>query len=242
MVKIALSYGHGANTFEDKHSKGVIVGGKAYEEHTFNSTVGEKVRKILEAHGVDVIVVQPPMGKDVPLQVRTDKANAAKVDLYWSIHANAASPTAKGLCAFYWKGSTKGHILAQRYADLCKEAGFPLYSDGTYPSERDTWSDFHELRETNMIAILTENGFMTNKEDFKKIFQNEDHFYDKLALIHAKTILYFFGITYKAPKAAATKKRFDFHTGWFNEGSPTMAAFEKYMKDKGINYKKEEVK
>lgn len=198
MAKVTMSYGHGDNTFTETGSKGVIVNGVRYAEHTHNAEVGKRVTAHLQRHGVQVQVVQPPFGRDVSLQVRTDLANEWGADLYWSIHANAATPTARGWAAFYWKGSADGERAAKLYAKHVQALGLPLYSgDGIYPSERGTWSDFHELRETNMIAILTENGFMTNAEDFKYIFQNLNGHWDKLAEAHAKAILEYFGIAWK---------------------------------------------
>lgn len=204
--KLVLSYGHGSNTFDDSGSKGIIVAGVKYEEHTHNATVGEKVRKIVEAHGIDVLVVQPPFGKDVPLKTRTDKANAWGADLYYSIHSNAAKPETKGYTAFYWKDSAAGKAAAEDYAKFAKAEGFPLYHNGVYPSVAGTWNDFHELRETNMTAILSENGFMTNKEDFKRIFQNEGGALDKEARVHAKTILEFFKVPYDPSKGQPVRK------------------------------------
>lgn len=201
--KVAMSYGHGADTFELKRSKFVIVNGKVYEEHTFNAQVGERVTKILKDHGVDVLVLQPPMGKEVSLQARSNRANAWKADIYWSIHANGGAPSARGMCAFYWQGNATGKRIAEKYGDLCKADGLPLYSDGEYESVRGTWSEFHELRETTMVAILTENGFMTNKEDFKLIFLNEQNFYDRIAKIHAQTILWYFKIPFKGTQKEA---------------------------------------
>jgi hypothetical protein len=198
MAKVALSYGHGANTYEDKRSKFVQVGGKIYEEHTHNAEVGVRLKKILVAHGVQVLEVQPAYGTDVSLTTRTNKANSWGADIYWSIHSNAGASSARGWCGFYWKGSSTGLKLAQLYAKHVKATGLPAYStDYMYPSERGTWSDFHELRETAMPALLTENGFMTNSEDFKYIFQNKNGYYDFLAVAHAKAILEYFGIAYK---------------------------------------------
>lgn len=202
MAYIALSYGHGSNTWEDKHSKVVVVDGKVYEEHDHNYIVGEKVRKIIEAHGVKVLVVQPPNGKDVPLKTRTDKANAEKVDLYYSIHSNAAADkSVDGYTAFYWSTSEIGKKIAELYSKYANEAGLPLYHNGVYPSVAGTWNDFHELRETHMPAVLTENGFMTNSVDFKKVFLNEDDSWNKEARVHAKTILAYFGMKYDPVKA-----------------------------------------
>jgi N-acetylmuramoyl-L-alanine amidase len=204
MAKVALSYGHGSNTYEDKRSKFVIKNGKVYEEHTHNYQVGVRVRDILKAHGVSVLEVQPANGKDVALSTRTKKANDWGADLYWSIHANAGTPSAKGWCAFWWQGSKEGQKASRLYADEMKAIGLPMYSDGDYMSQRGTWSDFHELRETKMVAVLTENGFMTNSEDFKKIFLNEGNYYDKAAIGHAKAILRYFGIAYKGAEVAST--------------------------------------
>ena len=212
MAKVALSYGHGANTYEDKRSKFVIKNGKVYEEHTHNYKVGVKVRDILKDHGVQVLELQPANGTDVSLTTRTNKANSWGADLYWSIHANAGTPAARGWAAFYWGTSKDSKKAAQLYADEVKELGFPLYSGGTYASVKGTWTDFHELRESKMTAVLTENGFMTNPEDFKYIFENKDDYYNKMAIAHAKAILAYFGIKYKgekstpaAAKPAATK-------------------------------------
>jgi hypothetical protein len=206
MPKVALRYGHGANTYEDKHSKGVVVGGKVYEEHTFNAAVGVKVKNILQNHGVTVLEIQPPMGKDVPLSVGIKKANDWKADLFWSIHANAGTSLARGLCAFYWSTSEKGKKAAEFYAKYAKEEGLPLYHNGLWGSIEGTWNAFQELEDTNMVAVLTENGFMTNPEDFKLIFQNKDDFHNVCARINAKAILSYFGIKYKGGTTVAAPK------------------------------------
>ncbi|MBL5776984.1 N-acetylmuramoyl-L-alanine amidase [Bacillus sporothermodurans] len=199
--KLVLSYGHGADTANKAHSKFVMNKGKMYEEHTFNAKVGVKTKKIVEAHGITVLEVQPPNGSDVPLRTRTNKANSWGADLYYSIHANAGASSAKGVCAFYWSTSKSGKKLAELYAKFAKEAGLPLYHNGSYASVKGTWNDFHELRETAMTAVLTENGFMTNSEDFKRIFENAGNFHDVIAEIHAKVILSFFGVKYDPDKS-----------------------------------------
>lgn len=206
MAKVALSYGHGANTYEEKRSKFVVVGGQVYEEHTHNAEVGQRVNRILQAHGVQTLVVQPPYGNDVPLETRTDQANAWGADLYWSIHANAGDPSARGWCGFYWSGSAQGERIAKLYAKHVSALGLPLYSgDGIYPSLRGTWSDFHELRETLMISLITENGFMTNAADFEYIFKNKDGHWDRLSYAHSKAILEYFGIVYDPYKSGEFK-------------------------------------
>jgi N-acetylmuramoyl-L-alanine amidase len=206
MAKLALRYGHGSNTYEDKRSKGVVVGGKVYEEHTFNATVGVKVKKIVEAHGVTVLEIQPPMGLDVPLDTGIKKANDWKADLFWSIHANAAQPEAKGMCAFYWSTSAGGQRAAEAYSKLCKEYGLTLYHGGLWGSVAGTWNAFRELEKTDMVAVLTENKFMTNPHEFKEIFLNENNFHNICAYVNARAILEYFKIPYDPYKSGEKKK------------------------------------
>jgi len=203
--KVAISYGHGKNTFEDQRSKFVIIDGKVYEEHTFNAKLGVIVKERLEDHGIAVLEVQPANGLDVALRSRTDRANTWGADLYWSIHANAATPTVKGVAGFYWSTSKESKKVADIFAKHLKAGKFDLYGGGAMPSVKGTWSDFHECRETNMPALLTENGFMTNAEDFKRIFKNEGEYYQRLAEVHVKTICEYLGVTYKAPAKAPEK-------------------------------------
>jgi N-acetylmuramoyl-L-alanine amidase len=201
---IVLSYGHGEETYRVKHSKGVTVNGVQYAEHTHNYQVGTRVKAIVERHGVSVLEVQPPNGVDIPLRMRTDKANAANVKLYYSIHSNSGASTARGWCGFYWSTSAAGKRIAEIYARNMAAIGLPLYHGGTWGSVKGTWNDFHELRETHMVALLTENGFMTNPEDFQYIFLNKDGYWDRMAEAHAKTILEYLGKAYieKAPEQA----------------------------------------
>lgn len=204
---VIISIGHGKNTWEDKKSKGVIMNGVVFMEHTFNAIVGMKVKTILEAHGVNVVLVQQPNAQDVPLSTRTSKAKQIKPDLYWSIHANAGSN--QGMAAFHWSTDPKAEKAAVLYAKFAKEAGLTLYSDGSYPSVANTWNDFHELRvnkNNGIVAVLTENGFMTHPEDFKRIFLNKDDFHNVISRVNAKAILAYLGITFKEEKPTEIKK------------------------------------
>lgn len=200
-ITVGCDYGHGRNTFPP--SKGIRKNGTDYHEHTFNASVGVKTKAILQAHGLKTVEAQKPLANDVPLTTRTNYYFAQKVDFILSTHANAASPAARGLCAFYWKGNAGGEKAAKLYAKHAASYGYKLYSGGAYGSiqyqnGKSHWSNFHMLREPNkkgIPAILTENGFMTNSEDFKLIFQSPQFIQD-VAEIQAKTVLEYFGIPY----------------------------------------------
>lgn len=194
MAKIGLDYGHGTDTFPP--SKGVYNGGKAYHEHDFNTKLGLKVKDLLKKQGHTIIEGQPAQKKDVPLITRTNLYNREKVDLVWSIHANAGGGT--GRCAFYWGTSAQSKKLAELYVDEVKKAGYSTHGDGLHAGERGSWTNLHINRETNMTAVLTENGFMDTESDFKLIFgSKQEEYTDKMARIHVKAIQRFLNKDFK---------------------------------------------
>lgn len=216
---LVLSYGHGRDTWDRTRGKGVVVNGQVYEEHEANADVGERLRGILEDHGLRVLVVQPPNEKEVPLQRRTDAANAAGVKLYWSIHFNGGTKTAHGVCSFFWPGSD-GEKLAKQHIENMKAAGFDVHGDGLHAVEIGTWTDLHEVRETKMDAVLTENGFMTNDADFQQIFgKHKETYRQKVAETHAKSILQYFGIKEKEMPSDGDNQENDDITGTTHEKS-----------------------
>jgi N-acetylmuramoyl-L-alanine amidase len=201
MAYVGIDIGHGKNTFPP--SKGVWEGKIPHHEHTFNSNVGIQLDAILKRHGVKTYMAQKPFATDVPLITRTNRYNRENVDLIVSIHANAGVSSAKGVAAFYWyKDAPNSKRLAELYADEAKKAGLPLWG-GARPSIKGEWSEFHMCREPKMASILTENGFMTNSEEFKKIFKDSGYV-KKIAEVHAKAVLRYLGIKYK-PETVKTE-------------------------------------
>ncbi|QJT70394.1 hypothetical protein [Microcystis phage MaeS] len=194
---IGIDIAHGENTF-DTGSKGVKVNGVGYEEHHSSARIALLLDKMLKHNGFRTTFAQQPYQNDVPLNQRTNFYDAQKVDLGFSIHHNAGPSSARGLCAFYWNSSKEGFEAADDYADLVKEYGYPQYSGGLEPSRLNHWTNFAMLRDTDAVWLLTENGFMTNPEDFEFIFgsKKEKFAYD-IAEIHAKVACAFFKRDFK---------------------------------------------
>ena len=109
--------------------------------------------------------------EDISLRKRVNKANTLHKEkkncIYVSIHANAFGNgkefnAAKGVNTFHHYKSTTGKRLAEslqgHLADLT-----PLRDRGV--RSNDSWANFYVLRKTNMPAVLSENGFMTNFDD-----------------------------------------------------------------------------
>ena len=207
-VEMILNVGHGVDTFPDTGSKGVMKNGVRYAEHTANVEVGKRVAKILDDHGVKYLLTQPFNGKDVPLSTRVNKANATNAKLYHSIHMNAGNKDAKGMCIFYHgygSSATANGKKADSYVKYAKEEGLDLYHGGKWGSEKGKWNDFYETRMPKMFSVITENGFMTNSEDFERIFKNKNNYYDKVARVNAKFALDVLGIKYKGDTVTPAK-------------------------------------
>lgn len=210
MAKVGNDIGHGIDTFPP--SKGITKNGRGYAEHTFNAMVGIKIREHLQRHGVASMEAQGANKPDVELNKRTSYYNAHRVDLVWSTHANYNSnPKVKGMGIFYWKGNTKGKEIAEYYIKLCRDAGLPIWGSGVFESTNEPknhWTNFAITRDTTSTALLAENGFFSNDEDFNRIF-NTPSYIDLVAEISVKSILYGLDVTWKDienVKAASVEK------------------------------------
>jgi N-acetylmuramoyl-L-alanine amidase len=201
---VALDIGHGVDTFPP--DKGVYRDGKGYAEHNFNSKLAIEIEEHLKQNGFKVVKIQEPFSADVPLKTRTDFYNEQGVDLVWSIHGNAGTKNAKGICAFYWHNHAKSKEAAKLFVEELNKAGFDTHGNGLHASMTGSWTNLHIVRETKMTAVLTENGFMTNPEDFENIFgKNQADYMARLSVVHAKAICRYFKTNYKEEVKVAAK-------------------------------------
>jgi N-acetylmuramoyl-L-alanine amidase len=205
---IAIDPGHSEDTYENTGGKGVAPGGNIFEEHWFNAEVARKLKRLLDANGFRTFFTQTPGAHhDVGLTARTDEANAKGADLLVSIHANAGVKAANGACAFYWHTSEGGRKLAQLWADnarnLLAEVG--LHGDGLHECVPGTWTNFHMVREAEMVAMLVEHGFMTNESDLS--YLRTAAYREDCAEALARSIYAYFGVEYKANVKAAAKPK-----------------------------------
>ncbi|SDJ82737.1 N-acetylmuramoyl-L-alanine amidase [Sediminibacillus albus] len=210
MVRVAIDIGHGSNTWENGGGKGVVRNGIVYEEHDFNSLVAQELDRLLNYNGISTLLYQQPFSPEVGLTQRTNYYNSQNVDLVWSIHANASSSTsAEGRCAFYWYTSSAARRLAELYVEEVTNAGYNTHGTGLHASQPNSWTNLHICRETNMTAVLTENGFMTNNADFERIFgSNQAVYVANIARAHAKAICRFFNINFNDDGGGGTGQKY----------------------------------
>ncbi len=189
-IKIALDDGHGNNT-AGKRTPYIEELGRVVLENEFNSAVVKFLDIELKRCGFEVLLVAPEE-TDTPLSQRVERANNAKVDLYVSIHYNAFDGKfdeydPSGVEVYYYPGSNEGK--------MCAECIYNCLLKGTQQKGRGVKaSKFYVLRATSMVAVLSENGFMDNKEE--ALLMVSEKFQREVAKEHAQGICDYYGIEY----------------------------------------------
>ncbi|MDR0692976.1 MAG: N-acetylmuramoyl-L-alanine amidase [Puniceicoccales bacterium] len=176
---IALDAGHGG---EDN---GATAQWDKLQEKFLTMDVCLRLAKLLEKKGYKVVFTRS-QDKKVPLPERTQIANRAKADLFVSIHFNSApSASASGIETFtltpstqassYQTASRNAHenFVGNAFDSLNIVLGYCLQSSltaRTLAIDRGVkHSTFVVLRDLKCPGILVECGFLSNREECKKI-------------------------------------------------------------------------
>ncbi|MCA1021668.1 N-acetylmuramoyl-L-alanine amidase family protein [Halobacillus litoralis] len=199
---VALDDGHGMQT-PGKRTPYIKELGRSIKENEFNRKVVGYLADILLDHGFRVLLVAPT-DYDTPLSVRTNDANRYGADIYVSVHYNAMShsfdySSASGISVHIYNGwlSSGTKNLANCVLKYLKQ--------GTKQRNRGiVKNNFHVLRETNMPAILTENGFMDDREE--ALLMLKSSFQKEVATEHAQGICEYFGFKYRGSKSEPVVK------------------------------------
>lgn len=156
-MKIGLRGGHSSNC---KGAMGII------DEQAEVRKIYHALKSILESAGHIVIDCNSDARyATAELKEGTDKANAARCDVYMSIHMNAASnPAASGTEIFLY--NTCNLMMNQIAGNICNkfaQAGFAnrgvKFSTG-----------YHDLSASAMPAMIVETLFCTSVEDTGRYF------------------------------------------------------------------------
>jgi len=165
-------------------------------EGEFNRAVVKRIIKLCDEAGIECINLVDTE-KDLSLRWRTDKANDiyrerqqtdGKKCIYVSVHANGFNKeSAHGWSVYTTVGETKSDKIAQILHEKAK-VEFPTHKmrmdsrDGDADKEANFWV----LRKVVMPSILSENFFMTNREESKLLLSEEGR--DRIAKIHFEMI------------------------------------------------------
>lgn len=186
---IIIDRGHGENT-PGKRSP-IWKDGKQLLEWEFNNDVATRIAHKLGAAGVRnrLLVTEK---KDIQLSERCRRVNnicrmhGKDNCILISIHANAGGGT--GFEVFTSTGNTKSDQYATTLLN-CLKFEFPDekirtdYSDG----DSDKEAGFYILKHTQCPALLSENMFMDNERDCRKLMDN--YFRERIANTHVEAII-----------------------------------------------------
>lgn len=171
-MKILIDAGHGIGTLGKQSPDGRL------REYAWARDVAQRLETELKAKGYDVQRIVPEIN-DVSITTRCNRVNAickqvgAKSVVLVSIHNNAAGNgswgTAKGFSVFVSKNASSN---SKKLASIFTDEGVArnVMGNRSVPAEKYwTWSwtkaDIGILKGTACPAVLTENGFMDNKDE-----------------------------------------------------------------------------
>jgi len=154
-------------------------------EGVSNRDLARRVKELCDKDCI-ICVNLVPEDQDVSLRQRVERANKYKNGIYISIHSDAfGKESANGYSVYTYFGQSKSDKVAEIMYKFAKEAKLKLRVDKS-DGDQDKEANFYVLKHTRGPAVLVENLFMTNKEDYKKL--NSEKWREKLANIIFKTI------------------------------------------------------
>ena len=165
-------------------------------EWEFNRNIVKFIMEGLEEQGIPYFEVVPEIEVDAFLAERVRRANekipaGEMTKIYVSIHGNAAKDEeVTGFETWFHKNSTSGKRIAsvfQRHLmNTLKKENYPSKDRGIRcisPAHRG----FYVLHHTAMPAILTENGFYSNREECRWMLNPDSQ--RAIAAAHVSAIL-----------------------------------------------------
>jgi N-acetylmuramoyl-L-alanine amidase len=186
LFKLFIDPGHGGS------DPGAM--GNGLQEKNLTLAISLEIRRIL-ANEYEGVAVKLSRSRDETLSLdqRTGMANAWDADFLLSVHVNAFNGSAQGYEDFIYAGLSDSSRTAQLreiiHAEIIKAV------DDTDRGMKK--ANFHMLRESAMPAMLTENLFIDNEGDARKL--KSKAFIDRVARGHVNGIAKAFNLK-KKPK------------------------------------------
>jgi N-acetylmuramoyl-L-alanine amidase len=231
MVKIFIDPGHGGS------DPGATANG--LQEKNVTLTIATHIHEMLLSEYENVSVQMSRTGdQTVSLNARTNAANNWGADYYLSIHINAGGGT--GFESYVDPGVGRPTVT---YQEMIHQK---VLEQVQLPNRGLKQGSFHVVRESNMPAILTENGFIDHAVDALKL--KSSSFLESLARGHVNGIAAVFHLPRKAvtsPSQLSTNSLFRVQIGAFRNKTNAdqlidrakAKGFQTYLKQEGNLYK-----
>lgn len=180
MTKIFIDPGHGG------HDPGAV--GNGLQEKNVVLDIAKRIEsKLKDYEGVEVRLSRTN-DTFVELGERARLANNWGADYFVSVHVNAGG--GRGYEDFVFNGNVSQATIANQNVfnpQVVRATGFN--------NRGKKRANFAVLRQTNMPAILTENGFIDNSTDANNL--KSSAFLDKVANGHVNALIQIFGLKKK---------------------------------------------
>ncbi|MEH7504338.1 N-acetylmuramoyl-L-alanine amidase [Neobacillus drentensis] len=196
-MKLYLDPGHGG---EDPGAQG-----NGLNEKDITLAIALKIRNII-LNDYENVQVNMSRTSDTTksLAQRSSAANAWDADFFLAIHINSADSSAQGYEDFIYNGASN----SSRAATIQDIIHAEVIKANHLKDRGQKKANFHVIRETNMPALLTENGFISNKHDAQQM--KDSSWQQQVAQAHVNGIAIAFNLKRKTkketPKATITLK------------------------------------
>ncbi len=179
-----LDNGHGVDT-PGKRSP-MLTDNRQFLEYRFNREVVTMMMSMLETAGFRAHQLVPEQ-EDVPLSTRVaraNKLNQTNICVLVAVHSNAYGDGSRfsvprGIETYYHESSNAGKRIAEMFQEnLIQVTG--------WRNRGIRRGNFQIIRETTMPAILTENGFYTNREQLEYLLDSD--WRETIATAHVEAI------------------------------------------------------
>ena len=181
MVKVFIDAGHGGT------DPGAV--GNGLQEKNLTLQIATRIKNILIAEYNNVSVLMSRTGdQTLTLSQRTNAANSWGADFLFSVHINAGGGTGYEDFIYPGSGTLTTTYQSNIHSEILKLVNF--YDRGKKQQ------NFHMLRESNMPALLTENGFIDNANDTTKL--KSASFIESIARGHVNGIVKCFNLPKKS--------------------------------------------
>lgn len=194
--KLYFDKGHGG-------SDPGAVGNGLQEKTLTHKIVGYAVAYLAANHTGYEVKESRPGDETRSLDQRTDDANKWGADVLISVHINSATnAAANGFESHIYPNAGDATVGLQNI--LHSEVMQAMKAYGINNDRGKKRSNFHMVRESKMVAILTENLFIVNKGDSERL-KNEE-FLKAVGEAHARGVAKYLGLPKKVVVASVEAK------------------------------------
>lgn len=158
---IVIDAGHGYNTAGKRCLKSIDK--NQTREWFLNDRIADMVETSLKDYDCKVLRSDDTTGKkDISLSARVKTANKAKADIFISIHHNAGinGRSGGGTVVYHWNAPADKNRAQRLYDAVVGKTG--LVGNR---ANKVAVGNYYVINQTNMPALLLENGFMDSTKD-----------------------------------------------------------------------------